>query len=272
MTVSSSTQRHPTLAALGRGDPDFATDCDWLTAQLTALYLHDERGRITSRCDAGRTPAPRFHLGRTRHGVLWRLRRDLPAPLAARLSRLAARDHTPTGDTLLWPSPERNEDLRRALDGAEPVVSVFRGLVFRLPEDAESLAVLEARGRGAEPLDPASPEVREALCGLLPAVFPDAAEVSARAPLVASRDEQGQLAAVCCVSSGDPARAVEAGVETLPTLRRLGHGSRAVAAWLAAVRRLGGTPLYATSSENRASLGLARSLGLEAFADIVHWS
>jgi hypothetical protein len=56
---------------------------------------------------------------------------------------------------------------------------------------------------------------------------------------------------------------VEAGVDTLETHRRQGHGRQAVAAWSSAIQREGVTAFYSTSWDNAASIALARSLRLQ---------
>ena len=66
------------------------------------------------------------------------------------------------------------------------------------------------------------------------------------------------------------AAAHEAGVETLPALRRRGHAVNEVAAWADAVRRTGAAPLYSTSWDNVASQNVAAKLGLSLFGVDFH--
>ena len=64
--------------------------------------------------------------------------------------------------------------------------------------------------------------------------------------------------------------AAEAGLETAESYRGRGYGPRVTAAWAAAVRNAGLTPLYSTSWMNHASLAVARKLSLVAYAS--SWS
>jgi RimJ/RimL family protein N-acetyltransferase len=81
--------------------------------------------------------------------------------------------------------------------------------------------------------------------------------------------EDGRAVAVCSsVRITDEAR--EAGVETAPGFRGRGHAARVVAAWAAAVRRMGAIPLYSTSWSNAASQRVARKLGLRMFGADLH--
>lgn len=267
MTDSSTYDDPGELARLGPGDASLVTDCDWLIAQLEGLYAFDDRGRITTRRDAGLASAPRFHLGRTRHGNLWRIRADVPGPLAGRLSRLAAREPGLSSRDAPWPLPERAAALSGALDASVPVESQWAGCVFRLPTGPEALRAIEARAEASEPLDLGDPASRRALEEQRPHVVHGVE----RQPIVTSC-EAGRIASVCHAAAGHGGQALEAGVDTAPAWRQRGHGARAVAGWMIAVRRIGRTPLYSARHDDRASLAVARSLGLEPFADTLHWT
>ncbi len=91
--------------------------------------------------------------------------------------------------------------------------------------------------------------------------FPDwRDEVPFREPFIVVVDG-GRAVALCC-SVRITAAAHEAGVETLPESRGRGFASQAVAAWATAVAALGAAPLYSTSTDNVASQGVARRLGM----------
>ena len=62
-------------------------DLAWLDAHVRAVYAHDAFGRFEPGEDV-----PRFWLGRTRLGNLWRMRADLSAEQVRGLARLAARE------------------------------------------------------------------------------------------------------------------------------------------------------------------------------------
>lgn len=81
--------------------------------------------------------------------------------------------------------------------------------------------------------------------------------------------EDGRAVAVCSsVRITDVAR--EAGVETAAGFRGRGYAAKVVAAWAAAVQRIGAIPLYSTSWNNTASQAVARKLGLRMFGADLH--
>ena len=93
-------------------------------------------------------------------------------------------------------------------------------------------------------------------------------EIAASSPFVALI-EDGHAVSVCfCARRSDVA--AEAGVETAIEFRGRGLASRVAAAWALAVRDSGRVPLYSTSWDNEASLGVARKLGLKTYAS--SWS
>jgi GNAT superfamily N-acetyltransferase len=64
-------------------------------------------------------------------------------------------------------------------------------------------------------------------------------------------------------------RCAEVYVETLPEFRRRGYGRQVVAAWANQIVSEGRTAFYSYKAENIASAGLAASLGVVKFADVV---
>jgi hypothetical protein len=77
--------------------------------------------------------------------------------------------------------------------------------------------------------------------------------------------EDGHPASIC-FSARNSDVAAEAGVETAAAFRRRGFAARVTLAWAVATRASGRIPLYSTSWTNDASLGVARKLGLIAYA------
>src|SRR5207248_2510080 len=66
------------------------TDLTLMELHVEALYRHTPEGRLLETREVDAARAPRFFLGRTRRGNLWRFRDDLPAPLVRGQDALAA--------------------------------------------------------------------------------------------------------------------------------------------------------------------------------------
>ena len=221
---------------------------DLLALHIEALFTHDAAGRMLRVNEPGGGPAPRFFLGRTRAGNLWRARHDLPAPLVARLDAIAATEPVTAG---LDTPPAGLSALRAALTEHAPIQEEGGGPAFYFPDAITPPDVV--------PITDASAElVRNTFPWLIP-FHP------AWRPCVAV--VQGGAAVSICHSSRLTPRAAEAGVETLPDYRGRGYATRVTAGWALAVRALGLTPLYSTSWDNLASQGVARSLGLIMYAN-----
>jgi hypothetical protein len=228
-----------------------------MALQLDALFESDADGRLlrwrSPGSEAERRP-PRFFLGRTRHGQLWRFGADVPPACVVELARLAALERL---DRPLEEPPERLEALRARLAADAPVERVFHGPAFRFP-----------------PLDDGRPDPAAVLMtpdrvGLLGGELPAlAATLAGRQPCVAVLD--GGRAVSVCYAAARSASAAEAGVETLPGHRGRGLAARAVAAWARAVSDAGLVPLYSTEWANRASRALAARLGLILYGVDLH--
>ena len=225
-------------------------DSDWLDLHLSALFLHDERGRIVTRNALDRGPAPRFFLGRTRDGNRWRFRADLPDPLAERLAALCAEEPAPAD---LREPPRHEAGYRDLLGGHAPPGETWAGPAYRfsaeLPRPAGDLVRLDATN--ADLLHGGDLE-------------PWLEDIGQSEPLVALVRE-GRAVSVCGSVRITP-EAHEAGVETSAGARGRGFAVAVVAAWARAVRELGAEPLYSTSWDNAASQAVACKLGLIPYA------
>jgi GNAT superfamily N-acetyltransferase len=233
-----------------------ANDLDWMLLQVDVLFAADARGRLLHRRGPGSDPPPRFFLGSTLHGHLWRFAAGLPEELVGELARLAAAERIPRS---LEEPPERLEAFRTRLEAHAPVERFYHGPAFRFPEPA-----------------PAPPADREIMAltpdraGLLGADFGELrGTLAQRQPCVAAL-EAGRAVAVCGVAVSSE-RAAEASVETLPGFRGRGFASGTVAAWARAVRAQGLLPLYSTEWRNRASRGVAARLGLIPYGVDLHF-
>lgn len=250
-----------------------ASALEWMEARARVLFTHDDRGRLLDSNEPGARPAPRFWLGRTALGNLWRLRADLPDAAVRRLARYAARERplAPDDPVDAPPPPERWEALRAVLEAEAPVVAVWRGPAFRFPAGP-----IEPRDDGRARVRRLAVAERAADAAVAAAFLgPSRAEWEGRAPLVGvweegeEGEEEGRAVSLCWAARRDRALA-EAGIETCPEARGRGHGRRAVAAWARAVRAQGREPVYSTSWENAASRALARSLGLVFLGEDLH--
>ena len=219
---------------------------------VEALYVHDARSRIECTREWRSKRAPRFFLGRTSAGHLWRFRTDLPDDLARELEDLC-RDE-PVSDELPH-SPLHREEFVRLLESHLPVERIWAGPAHWLSSDV----VPSAR----------TIEIRDANADLLRGGLEDWLEdVPHRQPFQGVIEE-GRAVSVCAsVRITDAAH--EAGVETLPDFRLRGHAVDVVAGWAAAVRKLRAVPLYSTSWENTASRSVAARLGSSMFGVDFH--
>src|SRR4051812_42160448 len=105
-------------------------DLHLLELQVEALFTHDSDGRIRAINEPGGGPAPRFFLGRTRQGNLWRVRHDLPEATAQRLGELAAAE--PVQDDLRA-EPRSLAAIVEALGDSQADPAVYAGPAFRFP-------------------------------------------------------------------------------------------------------------------------------------------
>ena len=232
------------------------SDLAWMALHLEALYTHDEDGRLTGR-NAPRDshPPPRFHLGRTAHGNVWRFGAKVGRETVVELARLAAAEGS---ERALEDGPERLEPMRRCLERTAPIEEAYHGPAFRFPEDF------------AGPSDAGLVRVTAERVELLHAHFPSYLETFPDdAPYVALI-EDGAAVSICHTARSSE-EAAEAGVETAPAWRGRGLAGRVVAGWARDVADSGHRPLYSTWWENRASRAVARRLGLIPFGADLHF-
>lgn len=225
-------------------------DSHWLDLHLSALFLHDERGRIVTRNALDRGPAPRFFLGRTRDGNRRRFRDDIPDALAARLEALCLEE--PVVPDLREP-PRHEARYREAFAGQAPVTDTWSGPAYRFPD---TFPLTDAN------VVPLTRDNATLLHG--GDLEPWLEDIGQSEPLVALVRE-GRAVSVCGSVRITP-EAHEAGVETSAGARGRGFAVAVVAAWARAVRELGAEPLYSTSWDNAASQAVARRLGLIPYA------
>jgi RimJ/RimL family protein N-acetyltransferase len=225
-----------------------------MAVQINTLYCCDPDGRLLCINEPGNPPAPRFFLGRTREGNLWRFRHDLPIALVAQLEQLCQAE--PVVADLTRP-PQYEGEIKALLRTQAPIEMEYRGPAYWISStvqptprvlliDHTNLAVVQLH-------------------------FPWLATPVPYYQIgpVAAVVEQDEAVAVCFCSR-IPDQATEAGVETVAAYRGRGYATAAVATWAAAVHRLGCQPLYSTEWSNVASQHIARKLDMVFYGE--DWS
>jgi RimJ/RimL family protein N-acetyltransferase len=221
-----------------------AGDLDLMQRHVDALYTHDSRGRLVSVNEPGDKPAPRVFLGRTNSGHVLRTRADIPEEVVAELVRLVEIEPR---EAPLAQRPYCGDAIEALFSSRAPIERVWTGPAYCI--DAKSLPT------PANTVRVTSDDTR------LLRTFPDwRDEVRFREPFMVAV-EAGRAVSLCC-SVRITSAAHAAGVETLPDSRRRGYAADVVAAWAREVASLGALPLYSTSTDNVASQGVARRLGM----------
>lgn len=227
---------------------------DWklMNIHVEALFTHDAHQRLHAINEPDGAPAPRFFLGRTSEGNLWRFRADVPAALIQQLEGWCTDEPLPTE---LHTPPQYVEAYRQLLQAQAAIQRLWLGPAYQFPDELPpSPQVVRITRENAEVL-------RAGFADLIP-------ELDVRQPCLAV--VQAGRAISLCYSVRITAQAHEAGVETLVAFRGRGYATQVVAGWAVAVREVGCLPLYSTSWENRASQGVAKKLGLVVYGVDFH--
>jgi hypothetical protein len=232
------------------------TDLQLMEIQIPTLFVCDADGRLRYIYEPGYEeaeldPAPRFFMGRTRQGNVWRFRHDLPDALVRDLEALCR-----TEPVAVHPAdpPHNAAAIRAALHAHAPLTQIERGPAYWIPDGVQAPAEVVL--------------ISEANAQLLEANFPW--KLTSRAgfktgPLMAAV-AHGSAVSICYCARLTP-WAAEAGVETVEAFRGQGYASAVVAGWASAIRQQGLLPLYSTSWENMASQGVARKLGMVCYGE-----
>jgi hypothetical protein len=215
-----------------------------------SLFTHDSNGRLLLVNEPIATRrAPRFYLGRSSGGNVWRFRDDVSHALVLELDALCREE---ANDGSGGREPRHRDAFLRVLgaNGAQ----AWSGPAYWFPSVVSPPAsVVRIDRSNAELLR----DGFEAWLG----------EVDWQ-PFVAVVIERRAVA--ICASVRITATAHAAGVETLPAFRGRGHARAAVLGWAAHVQARGALPIYSTSWSNTASQAVARSLGLVQFGADFH--
>ena len=226
-------------------------DLEYLSLQIDTLFSHDAARRLRYLNEPGEREAPRFFLGRTRAGNLYRFRRDLPEAIIGKLEALALSETTGK----LRADPSHAAAYQEVLGEQHAVRRVGAWPAYTFP-------VSEMSPAGAVQITEANKELLVGEFAWLKAILAD------KEPCAAVVVEHRAVAV--CHSARTSVRAAEAGLETLSAFRGRGYAAVAARGWAALVRQQGRIPLYSTSWSNVASQGVARKLGLIQYATDFH--
>lgn len=230
------------------------SELELIEIQVETLFIHDEKGRLQHINNPEKSPAPRFFLGLTKEGNIWRFRYDLPEDVISMLDELATSEPIPTD---LRKKPMNFEAFRDVLRAHREIQKVWLGPAYRFPDNIKRPTnVVRVAQENAE---------------LLRFGFADAIPHLELSQPCMAIVEKGRAVSIC-LSVRISSQAHEAGVETLETYRRKGYATNVVAAWAMAVRELGRIPLYSTSWDNVASQSVARKLGLILYGVDLHFT
>ena len=233
---------------------------DLIRLQAEALFIADASGRLRyirepGDAEADLPIAPRFFMGRTRQGNIWRFRHDLPDALVTTLESYCRAE--PAWSDVGAP-PKCYAAIRAALHAHAQVTDEYRGPAYY--PDAN-----------AAPTDMQAVVLTEADTPMLQRHFawkkitqPDYDLGPTTAVL-----EDGVAVSICFCSRVIDV-AAEAGVYTVEAARSKGYARAVVAAWVPAVWATGHIPLYGTSWDNAASQRIANRLGMQCYGE--DWS
>jgi RimJ/RimL family protein N-acetyltransferase len=227
-------------------------DHELMRLHIEALFAHDAEGRVVRVNEPDGAPAPRFFLGRTVDGPLWRVRHDVDDDLRRELEAAVEADALVERPLDVPVSSSRYETI---LARVAPVQKTWAGPAFCFPPTLSApIGTCLVTEENAQILHPHLQEW-----------IPDARLCQ---PMVALALD-GQALAVCgSVRRSNMAH--EAGVETALGYRGRGYAPRVVTAWARAVRDMDRVPLYSTSWQNEASRAVARTLALIQFGSDLH--
>ena len=226
------------------------SDLQLLQLQVDALFTHDASGHILYVNEPGGDRAPRFFLGRTREGNIWRCRDDVAEGTVRDLEGLASEE--PVRDDL-GVEPRNMDAFLAVLRTDQEIVLSWSGPAYRFPDELLLQATVTRMTRS---------DLRF-LWLMSQDLDETAREFEGREPFMAVIEDGSAVS--LCHSARLTDQAAEAGVETLEAYRGRGYASAVVAGWAHAIRATGRIPLYSTSWDNLASQAVAHRLGLVQF-------
>jgi hypothetical protein len=233
-------------------DPERMPERDLMILHADTLFTHDPAGRMVRVNEPNGKIAPRWFIGRTIDGSVYRLRNDVEDDIARELLSVCCGE--PLSEEFLVP-PYGADRYSAILAGSAPIQKQETGPTYSFPRSFPG-------ANSAVPITSANADV------LRPHLQDWLEDVAVR-PLMFACLHQGRAVSVCCSVRTTPC-ADEAGVETAPGYRGHGYAAQVVVAWATEVRGQGRIPLYSTSWGNAASQAIARKLGLRRYGATVH--
>jgi hypothetical protein len=215
-------------------------------------YSTNADGRLQFVNEPGDAYAPpRFVMGRTSEGNLWRFRYDLPIDLIRELEHLCQAEPV---SIEYEGQPHGAEAIRAVLQAYKPIEVEERGPVYLIPDGIPvPNNVVSISDANVHVLKKGFP-----WRGPLPTTF----EIG---PFTGTIIEG--FAVSLCYCARLATQAASAGVDTLEQFRGHGYAAGAVAGWAAEVRRRGLLPMYGTFWENHASRRVIQKLGMLHFGE-----
>ena len=232
-------------------DEHTMSDLDLMDLEIATVFTHDAAGRMVADNEPDGEPAPRFFLGRTREGNVWRVRYDVSEQVVGQLAEVVTAEPVP--DDLEAPIVNLDAMLDALRLDHEPVIG-HQGPSYRFPGE------IIAPG-GVTRISQENLQLLQRMVGRMDALERDFDHVE---PWMAMVVEGAAVAS--CYSRQLSNRAAEARVDTLDGYRGRGYATAVVATWARAVRESGRIPFYGTSWDNTASQAVARKLGLVQYA------
>ena len=231
----------------------FSDSLDLLQAQISTLFILDNAGDLRAvNEEATDLNVPYVFVGRTASDVLIRFRNDIQRTMRIQLVDLLNRGSRPGLDA----APGLTGDVCRLFEreGFE-LDSIWEGPAYSFAYTGSQTTT--------------TIEIDESNYNILEAHFSDLTNqvCSVRPCVVVARNG---VAVSACWTARRSNLAAECGVETAEGFRNQGFAALAVGAWAGLTIGRGLMPLYSTSFDNRASMALARHLGLVHYATDFH--
>ena len=225
-----------------------------MTIHVQTLFTHDDQSRLLFVNEPGEpnTPAPRFFLGKTSLGNLWRFRADLTETLIEELQTLCL-DEPVSVD--YKGEPRHYAAYLNLLELHAPVHNIIQGPAYHFINPKEPSSPLES--------------ITSANADMLQDGFDEPIPELAKWQPFLALIKNGRAVSVCRSVRISP-KAHEAGVETLPNYRGRGYAADVVLGWTHMVQTMGVVPMYSTSWSNQALQAVAKKLGLVMFGTDFH--